>query len=613
MNEERLKLGFLPRGFFLRLVGLAVRYSQRTMTQKKYLQHELKRNFGRLQFGHDTEYVLEHLSELHCIKVSTGLRVLDGDGDPGLPLRVLDRVLMLVDQTARQYSQNSMMLADNLHRHVLIPSDDPARVYVDFTALRAADDSDCFPALRPSDKRNQTAHELKTAQCIAPWFPQIVNRAGNRLFLSCNWGDAYDGGLLREVYDSFDGEIGSLVPLQMYGQTPTDAVLEARLTALSASTVAAVAVSVSAIESLAWRTDKSNVNHVLLEWWAMLELQKLHKAHGGTVSALACISTIVCHEGESLGLANGSKSIVTAIEGLVVPQRVLDATFGRLQLFMNHKSRAPTRTIQILSASQVLMDLIGIDVGTDALLTDAAAVAKYLATLVRRHCYSDGQGEEGDGHNGAHATASIDHGREECPAAARENLSSSDVGLSRDAEANARYHQAIIVLQGTVNVVSKLVERVLQRKVSEIVDRIDALSDDVDHVCKPQKDKHACDEGAGGRLGRVEEYKTAFIGLHILKAGKHLQWKNSKWGNLQQWGDLQKWVPDTGAIEMAKLYCPRIHAAADMVSFEDVDGTVVLNLLRVCSLFPAYNDVDKKPGLGWFAGQARNNLKHSPG
>lgn len=266
LSESKMRFGFLSAGFFHRLLGIAVAYMQTTTGTSSFRRPVLSKNRGQLSFG-TTEYWLELDEEYNCVRVST---------TSSHPLLVLDRVVMLVNETVTQISSK---LDQRLRRRVLLPLNKPAGEYVDFNVLGGAH------ACGVCDGSLGTTTLVKDAKArddLQPWFPGLELLDSYELFLSYQATLSVDSKVARVIFDNRQrlveseraGDFFDAKRLSNHRHTP-DSLVEV-LSALAISKVAVPVVSLAALGSLAQTEERVDV--VLLEWWAMLELHASGKA-----------------------------------------------------------------------------------------------------------------------------------------------------------------------------------------------------------------------------------------------------------------------------------------------------------------------------------------------
>jgi hypothetical protein len=294
--------------------------------------------FRDIRYFNGTEYWLEHVDELNCVKFSTTSE---------WPTRVLDRARMLVHETAVQFSTN---LEQRLRWRVLLPLDDGS--FVDYESLDAADPGVRFHQHFGLDTVRQVLGRVDLRQ----WFPAAVHHNVYDLFLSYHGRvdsravdangaimklQSLDSRVARAIFDNRRNNTDDdLLPdfldtarFSTPGHYHDRTALTGCLEALVSSKVAVPIVSVDAVRSLA-NVDPDHVDLVLLEWWAMLELLELralgHTAHGAIIKLEAICPVVVpwCYDDIESGSGESVKAFAAQLS-----RAVHAPTYAALRLF----------------------------------------------------------------------------------------------------------------------------------------------------------------------------------------------------------------------------------------------------------------------------------------
>jgi hypothetical protein len=288
-----------------------------------------------IRYFNGTQYWIERVEELNCIKVST---------TPESPTRVLDRVRMLVHETAVQFSTN---LEQRLRWRVLLPLSDDS--FVDYDSLNAAD-----PAMRfHQDCGMDTAGQVRSRDDLQQWFPCAAQHDVYDVFLSYRGRvdsravdgrgslkvQSLDSRVARAIFDnrrnsSDKADFLDTARFAQHGYHHDTTALTGCLLALVASKVAVPVVSVDALRSLT-KSNPEHVDFVLLEWCAMLHLLKLHElGHpvSGVVIKLAKICPIYVSRIDDVDSGWSFTTIAAQL-----PREVHASTYAALRLFWcNH-------------------------------------------------------------------------------------------------------------------------------------------------------------------------------------------------------------------------------------------------------------------------------------
>ena len=290
---------------------------------------------------------MERVEGLNCVKVSTAPHKRgDTRHLEGAPTRVLDRVRMLVHETAVQFSTN---LEQRLRWRVLLPLDDGS--FVDYESLDAAVAGVHFDP----HFGLYTASQVRDRVDLRHWFLTAVHHDGYDLFLSYRGRvsaravggrgalkiQSLDSRVARAIFDNRrnntdKADFLDTVRFSQHGYHHDMDALTGCLSALVSSKVAVPIVSVDAVRSLA-ESNPDHVDFVLLEWWAMLELHaSRHHASAGAPSVLVEVCPV--YVPSESDVYDSTRDAAFA-EAKTLPRDVHGRTYDALKLIWENLGR----------------------------------------------------------------------------------------------------------------------------------------------------------------------------------------------------------------------------------------------------------------------------------